>query len=78
MRCSVSTDPHELINLADKPEHAAKVKEMTALLAKEMASHADGFPLTVANPNPAEWQPPALGTGNQSTKSKRRNQKAKL
>ncbi len=53
----LSNDPHELTNLADKPEHAAKLKEMTALLAKEMASHADSFPLTVAKPNPAEWTP---------------------
>ena len=57
----LSTDPHELNNLADKPEHAAKVAEMTALLTKEMASHADTFPLTVANPKPAEWSPPAPG-----------------
>ena len=73
----LSNDPHELINLADKPEHTAKVKEMTALLAKEMASHADGFPLTVANPSPAEWTPPAPGTGNQPKNNKRPNQKAK-
>ena len=59
----LSNDPHELTNLADKPEHAAKVKEMTALLTKEMTSHADSFPLTVAKPNPAEWSPPADGVG---------------
>ncbi len=53
----LSTDPHELTNLADKPEHAAKLAELTALLAKEMASHADSHPLTVANPAPAEWTP---------------------
>jgi EF hand len=27
-----------------------------------MASHADKFPLTVANPKPAEWTPPAPGS----------------
>ena len=58
----LSSDPHELLNLADKPEHAAKVAELTALLTKEMASHADTSPLTVANPQPAEWTPPAPGT----------------
>ena len=73
----LSNDPHELTNLADKPEHAAKVKEMTALLAKEMASHADNFPLTVAKPNPAKWTPPAPNTDNQPGNSKRPNQKAK-
>ena len=55
----LSADPRELKNLADKPEHTAKVAELTALLTKEMASHADKFPLTVANPKPAEWTPPA-------------------
>ena len=58
----LSTDPHELINLADKPAHAAKLSELTALLAKEMATHADTHPLTVPNPTPAEWTPPAPGT----------------
>ena len=57
----LSADPHELTNLADKPEHAAKITELTALLAKEMASHADTVPLIVTNPTPAEWTPPAVG-----------------
>ena len=58
----LSSDPHELVNLADKPEHAAKIAELTALLTKEMASYADTAPLKVANPKPAEWTPPAPGT----------------
>ena len=41
-------------DLADDPEHAAKIAELTALLTKEMASYADTFPLTVANSKPAE------------------------
>jgi arylsulfatase A-like enzyme len=57
----LSVDPHELNNLADLPEHAAKVSELTARLAQEMASHADTFPLTVAHPKPAAWTPPAPG-----------------
>ncbi len=57
----LSADPHELSNLADKPEHHAKLAEMTKLLQKEMDSHADTFPLTVAQPMPAEWSPPAPG-----------------
>ena len=69
----LSADPHELNNLADKPEHKAKVAEMTALLQKEMTSHADTFPLTVANPKPAEWSPPAAGNG----PGKKANRKAK-
>lgn len=59
----LSSDPHELNNLAEKPEHAGKVTELTELLIKEMDSHADKFPLTVANPKPAKWSPPAPGSG---------------
>jgi arylsulfatase A-like enzyme len=57
----LSNDPRELVNLADKPEHAAKVAELTKLLTNEMADRADKTPLTVANPMPAEWSPPASG-----------------
>ncbi len=55
----LKADPQELKNLADLPEHADKVKEMTALLAKEMKQYADKTPLTVEKPKPAEWTPPA-------------------
>jgi|GEM_PF-6394403 len=47
--------------LADHPENKAKIEGMTALLQKEMSDHADTFPLTVANPEPAKWSPPASG-----------------
>jgi arylsulfatase A-like enzyme len=55
----LKNDPRELNNLADKPEHAAKIVELTALLKKEMARYADEAPLTVADPKPAAWTPPA-------------------
>lgn len=58
----LQSDPHELTNLAGKPEHAAKVAEMTALLEREMAAHGDTFPLKIANPRPSAWTPPAPGT----------------
>jgi arylsulfatase A-like enzyme len=57
----LSADPHELANLADKPEHAAKVAELTALLEKEMPRYEDETPLKVANPKSPEWTPPAAG-----------------
>lgn len=57
----LAADPRELRNLAAEPAHAAKLAELTARLAQEMASQADTFPLTVANPKPAEWTPPAPG-----------------
>jgi len=55
----LSSDPRELANLAEKPEHAAKLAEMTALLQKEMQRYGDPVPLTVPNPKPADWSPPA-------------------
>jgi arylsulfatase A-like enzyme len=64
----LSSDPHEQRNLADKPEHNTKLTELTALLQKEMASHADTFPLRVANPKTAEWMPP--GPGSEAPKKK--------
>ncbi len=54
----LQVDPRELNNLADKPEHAAKVNQLTAALEKEMLHYGDKYPLKVANPRPAEWTPP--------------------
>jgi arylsulfatase A-like enzyme len=53
----LQTDPHELTNLATKPEHAAKVAELMEKLQAEMKRHDDNHPLTVANPKPPEWDP---------------------
>ena len=55
----LAADPCELNNLAAQPEHAAKLRELTALLQKEMQRYDDPTPLTVANPKPAAWSPPA-------------------
>ncbi len=54
----LQNDPHELENLAGKPEFASKVAEMTALLERQMRAYGDTVPLRVANPKPAEWTPP--------------------
>lgn len=58
----LKTDPHELNNLASKPEYTSKLNELTALLKKEMKWYADNYPLVVANPKPAEWTPPPKGS----------------
>ena len=57
----LAADPHELNNLAEQPEHTAKVASMTRLLEQEMAAHADKCPLHVDQPQPAGWTPPAKG-----------------
>jgi arylsulfatase A-like enzyme len=67
----LKVDPHELRNLASRPEHAAKVSELNARLTREMAGYADTTPLTVAQPKSGEWSPPLSG----STAAKRAKQK---
>ncbi len=55
----LQTDPCELHDLAGQPQHAAKQAEMMALLAAQQKLYGDPVPLTVANPKPAAWTPPA-------------------
>ena len=66
----LQADPHELTNLADRPEHAAKLIELTALLQREMDRHADKIPLLVAHPQPAAWTPPGPDTAPPKPKQK--------
>lgn len=54
----LSTDPHELHNLADSESHRDRLAAMMSDLAREMARLDDPCPLTVPNPKPATWQPP--------------------
>ncbi len=54
-------DPHETVNLVDKPEQAGRIREMTTLMKTEMDAFGDTAPLQVASPKPAEWTPPARG-----------------
>ncbi|MEN9574825.1 MAG: hypothetical protein RL514_2680 [Verrucomicrobiota bacterium] len=55
----LQSDPHEATNLAGKPEHAAKIAELTALLEKEMQRSGDTGVLKVPNPKPTDWAPAA-------------------
>lgn len=54
-------DPSETTNLADQPEQAARVMALTALLKKEQKRFGDSAPLTVPDPQPAQWTPPKKG-----------------
>ena len=57
----LQADPHEMTDLAGKPEFADKIKELTTLLEKTRKEYGDTAPLQVANPKPAEWTPPTKG-----------------
>jgi arylsulfatase A-like enzyme len=54
----LQADPYETANLADKPEHAARVSALTRLLEREQKQFGDAAPLRVDRPKPAEWTPP--------------------
>lgn len=58
----LQADPFEITNLADRPENAARVVALTALLENEQQHFGDTAPLKVANPQPADWSPPAGST----------------
>jgi arylsulfatase A-like enzyme len=51
----LQTDPDELINLADKPEQAERIKSLTAELERWQKSLRDTAPLTVAQPQSPAW-----------------------
>lgn len=53
----LKNDPHEMKDLAAAPEHAAKLKEMTALLEKVQRELGDQLALTSANPRDPAWTP---------------------
>lgn len=55
----LQSDPHETKNLADNPESAAKICELSDRLEEEMKRSGDTATLKVASPDPAEWTAPA-------------------
>lgn len=54
----LASDPHEITNLADRPEQAARVARLLARLAQEQHRFGDPAPLNVPNPKRANWMPP--------------------
>ena len=54
----LKADPDEVTDLAGKPQHAAKVKDLLTLLEAEQNRYGDKTSLTVEKPQPAEWVPP--------------------
>ena len=58
----LSVDPHELNNLATRPEYADQVADLSSRLAREMEHYGDRIPLVVPNPKSADWTPPPPGS----------------
>lgn len=55
----LASDPNETKNLADEPAQAPRVAALTALMEKEQKHFGDDAPLSVPDPQPAEWMPPS-------------------
>lgn len=55
----LQADPHERNDLSDVAVHAGKVQEMTAALKRMQQEFGDAAPLSVAEPKPEHWSPPA-------------------
>ncbi len=53
----LQSDPHEMTDLADKPEHADRIKELLAVLQSHQIQLGDKTPLEVANPADPAWSP---------------------
>ncbi len=69
----LQNDPHEITNLVEKPEHATRVRAMSAALLAEMKRNDDNLSaLSVENPAPAAFDPktppPAAGKAKQKKK----------
>lgn len=47
---NLANDPHEIMNLADDPQHENKVKRLTNALKKQQQHYGDKLPLTVEKP----------------------------
>ncbi len=73
----LKNDPHELHNLADDPEQAARVKRMMALMESWQTRLGDKLALTSEKPADASFTPPKPGDGAGKRKKNKKNQKAK-
>jgi arylsulfatase A-like enzyme len=51
----LKNDPYELVDLADRPEHAQRVKSMLAQLQTEQNRYGDTAPLTAGKIQPLTW-----------------------
>ena len=50
-------DPHEIEDLADKPEYAGRIRDMMVLLGNAQREYDDDCPLTSAHPDDPSWSP---------------------
>jgi arylsulfatase A-like enzyme len=68
----LQSDPEEVNNLAEKPEHTQRIKDLLASLSREQSTHGDSSPLSVDKPVPSDWSP--LQKNSQPKKPEQRGQ----
>ena len=73
----LKTDPNELNNLADEPNHSRKVNELMTMLKKAQKQFDDPCPLTSATPRDSAWSPDSKQQGEEGRLDKKRQSKVK-
>jgi arylsulfatase A-like enzyme len=53
----LQSDPHEITSLADKPEHAERIRSLTGEMQRWQKELGDTAPLVVASPQDPKWDP---------------------
>lgn len=76
MLFDLKNDPFEMTNLADAQEQAARVKDLSDRMKKEMTASGDSAPFTAEKVMPAEWTPPVKGQKS-DRKTKKENNRNK-
>ncbi len=55
----LKTDPHEIDDLADAPQHRDRIERLMTLLAAQQKTFGDTAALSSASPQDATFTPPA-------------------
>jgi arylsulfatase A-like enzyme len=66
----LENDPDEMTNLAAKPEHAGRIKSLTAEMQRWQKELGDTTPLVVDQPHDPSWDPSQRPATNQKAKKK--------
>jgi arylsulfatase A-like enzyme len=70
----LQNDPHELTNLADRPEQADRIQSLTAEMQRWQNELGDKAPLVVEKPQDPRWdpndRPPPMAKGGKGKKAK--------
>jgi len=66
----LQVDPHEMNDLADRPEYADRIDDLMAVLVEQQEYYGDNDPLHVANSIDPAWDPSMVGKNSPKVKEK--------